>query len=78
MVEKLLKIFRFLITHDTQPMNPSTTAILGVELRRSLRSRVIAPLSLALSRKGRGKVLFECIVRFLSGCDIELFVRSGA
>ncbi len=37
---------------------------MGFELRSSLRSLVIGPLSLALSRKGRGEVLFECIERF--------------
>ena len=30
------------------------------------------PLSLALSRKGRGDVLFECIDNVQSGCSHEL------
>jgi hypothetical protein len=32
------------------------------------------PLSLTLSRKGRGKVLFENIECFLLGCVIKRFV----
>jgi hypothetical protein len=49
----------FLITHITQPIESSPGAILpaeflSVELRCSPRSLVIDPLSLALSRKGRG------------------------
>jgi len=44
----------------------------------SLRSRVFYPLSLALSRKGRGEVLFECIERCLSGRVIKPFVGAGA
>ncbi len=60
------------------PRRSANVSVANSGLRRSLRSRLLFPLSLALSRKGRGKVLFECIVRFLSGCDIKLFVRSGA
>jgi len=39
---------------------------------------LLAPLSLALSHKGRGEVLFECIEHFPSGRGIKLFVRAGA
>jgi hypothetical protein len=40
-------------------------------------TRFYTPLSLALSRKGRGEVLFKCIECFLSGRGIKPFVRSG-
>jgi len=36
------------------------------------------PLSLALSREGRGEECFECIERCLSVRGIKLFVRAGA
>ncbi|MEJ2591631.1 MAG: hypothetical protein P8178_09570, partial [Candidatus Thiodiazotropha sp.] len=35
------------------------------------------PLSLALSREGRGKVLFECGECFLPGRGIKQFVRCA-
>ncbi len=46
------------------------------ELRRSLHSRIFFPLSLALSREGRGKVVIERIESILSDRGIRLLVRS--
>ncbi len=51
---------------------------MSFELMGSLRSQPFDPLSLALSRKERGEVLFECIECLLSARAIELFVRVGA
>jgi len=47
--------------------------VMSFEWMCSLRSRVFYPLSLALSRKGRGEVLIEYIERCLSGRGIKLF-----
>jgi len=51
--------------------------VMSFEWMCSLRSRVFYPLSLALSRKGRGEVLFEYIERCLSGRVIKPFVGAG-